>query len=219
MSYLLLTPIKQRTGTDYHGKTESHEHESIALSTLPSKEEPQSIIGNTSSNKESNDLDHRCFLPPPRSCYYYCPEKTTFLVSTNTQPGMGPVWVPFQEFGSASSFLSYMAGECHPEDWNPNTQLNSEISCWASPSSSLSGGVIAATVRFDWNGFVIRVRRGKDQDWAVVMRELQESWASSSSPPPSFQSQQKMMNPTPDSDNFDSEGQGFRISVMLHIKG
>lgn len=195
----------------------------VALTT-PIKEEPQSNFGDTPLNKESNnDHDHH-FLPR----LYYPEKQTTFLVSATSQPDMGPVWAPFREFGSASSFLSYMAGECHPEDhyyWDADTQLNNEITFSVNRSSSLpppsaTGAMVvitAATVKFEWTDFVIRVRRGRDQDWAVVMRELQKSWAVSSS-----LAQQKR---TPESDGLGVEDggrgreEGFKISVKLHTVG
>lgn len=202
----------------------------IALTT-PIKEEPLSNFGDTPLHKESNNNDHdhdrdHHFLPR----LYYPEKQTTFLVSATSQPDMGPVWVPFREFGSASSFLSYMAGECHPEDhyyWDADTQLNHEITFSVNPSSSLppphsSPGamvvvIAAATVKFEWTDFVIRVRRGRDQDWAVVMRELQKSWAASSS--------LVQKKSTPESDGLGVEDggrrreEGFKISVTLHTVG
>ena len=193
----------------------------IALTT-PIKEEPQSNFGDTPLNKESNSNDHdHHFLPR----LYYPEKQTTFLVSATSQPDMGPVWVPFREFGSASSFLSYMAGECHPEDhyyWDADAQLNNEITFSVNRSSSVPPRspsramvvIAAATVKFEWADFVIRVRRGRDQDWAVVMRELQKSWAASSS---------LAQKPTPESDGLgvDDGGreEGFKISVKLHTVG
>ena len=193
----------------------------IALTT-PIKEEPLSNFGDTPLNKERNNNDHdHHFLPR----LYYPEKQTTFLVSATSQPDMGPVWVPFREFGSASSFLSYMAGECHPEDhyyWDADAQLNNEITYSVNRSSSAPPRspsramvvIAAATVKFEWTDFVIRVRRGRDQDWAVVMRELQKSWAASSSLAP---------KPTPESDGLgvDDGGreEGFKISVKLHTVG
>ena len=66
------------------------------------------------------------------------------------------------------------------------------------------------------------MRRGKDQDWVVVMRELQKGWAVASSSAQA-QTQQKKSNPEPCTGNShngkgEKEG-GLKISVMLHIVG
>lgn len=201
------------------------------------REEPQTISVASPADKENGNINGNIQPHPSDKTYAYkssFPKKTTFLVSSNTQPSMGPVWIPFRDFTSASPFLSYMAAECHPENWgqsqshsqmqghsqsqgqSPSRQLSNEISRnWASPSSSSSQNIIAATVKLEWSSVVIRVRRGKDQDWVVVMRELQKGWAVASR-------QQKQSNPEPctrDLNNGDEgeKEEGFKISVMLHI--
>ncbi|KAE8148011.1 hypothetical protein BDV25DRAFT_142187 [Aspergillus avenaceus] len=99
------------------------------------------------------------------------PDDTKFLVVASSQMGMAPVWVSFQNFPSASAFLEHMANECRVYEWDPATQLFTE-------SSHLQAmqGNLAASVKFEWSGFEIRVRQGKDHDWAVVMEELQKAW-------------------------------------------
>lgn len=175
--------------------TVREESQTISVAS-PGDKEDSNI--NTNTNCNTNGNDQRPFDKP----YAYkssFPIKTTFLVSSSTQPSMGPVWVPFRDFNSASLFLFYMAAECHPEDWqglglgqSPSRQPNNEISRNGASSSS-SQNIIAATVKLEWSGVVIRVRRGKDQDWVVVMRELQKAWAVASS----SASQQKKKNRTP----------------------
>lgn len=125
------------------------------------REESQTISVDSSGDKEDSNIntntngnDQRAFHKP----YAYkssFPVKTTFLVSSSTQPSMGSVWVPFRDFNSASLLLSYMAAECHPEDWqsldlgqSPSRQPNNEISRNGASSSS-SQNIIAATVKLE----------------------------------------------------------------------
>lgn len=220
----------------------------------PDTKEPQSIPVESNIPKEETNTYH----PSARTAhddyhnqteysYYYGPAKTTFLVTSSSQPDMGPVWVPFREFGSASSFLSYMTGECHPEAWDLCMQLNNntkKMTSWtgirtttttnpaaAAPASAPSvpeiPDMIAATVKFEWSGSAIRVRRGKDQDWGIVMRELQKSWAAAASSSTALLLSQmpQHRNPSPQSDSQDDKGQhekgeaGFNIDVLLHAVG
>lgn len=194
----------------------------LALNGVEMQDEPLSTTGSTSitsgmlardnqpevTTGDNNVADPFVRLYLERSYY---PERTTFLVSSNHQPDMGPVWVPFQDFSSASSFLESMARECHPDEYYYSSFPN----------------VIAATVRLEWSELVvIRVRHGKDQDWAILRRELQKAWSLTTS-------RTKNMNPCCESDlqgnpndgdreqqqqeQAGEQQQHFRISVRLHI--
>lgn len=125
-------------------------------------------------------------------------QETKFLVLASTQSSMAPVWVPFQAYQSASSFLTHMADECAFHEWDPSAQLHNEISKWDGiPSAPQT--VVAASVKFGWSGLHIRVRQDRDEDWELVMQELLDAW------------KLKMEN--------GSEGvaQRFHIHVMLHV--
>lgn len=160
----------------------------------------------------------------------YYPERTIFLVSSTRQPDMGPVWIPFRDFSSASSFLESMARECHPDEY--------DYYSWDyDQNQNQNQGLIAATVRLEWSELVvIRVRHGRDQDWAVFRRELQRAWSASTSKPPSGAGKKNPCcesdlqgNPndgTGDGDGDDDreqkqrqqqQQQQFKISVRLHI--
>ncbi|OJJ39743.1 hypothetical protein ASPWEDRAFT_169569 [Aspergillus wentii DTO 134E9] len=119
---------------------------------------------------------------------HHCHDKTKFLVTATTQRDMAPVWVPFQRFDTASAFLDRMVEECGLREWDPSAQLNAGI--WASP-------VKAASIKFEWSGFYIRVRTGMDKDWNFVMRELQKAWKKDA--------------------GAENVHAAFRISVMLHV--
>ncbi|GIJ84554.1 hypothetical protein Asppvi_003401 [Aspergillus pseudoviridinutans] len=125
-------------------------------------------------------------------------QQTKFLVSASTQPNMAPVWVPFRSFQSAASFLVHMAEECNIHEWDPSAQLNKEISKWDS-SPPAPQTVVAASVKFDWSEFFIRVRQGRDDDWEFVMQELRNSWRVTGE------------------DQSEARNQRFHILVMLHV--
>ncbi|RLL96664.1 hypothetical protein CFD26_102907 [Aspergillus turcosus] len=125
-------------------------------------------------------------------------QQTKFLVSASTQPNMAPVWVPFQIFQSATSFLTHMAEECNIYEWDPSAQLNKEISKWDSTPPAPQA-VVAASVKFDWSEFFIRVRQGRDDDWEFVMQELRNSWR------------------VKGDDRSEGGHQRFHIMVMLHV--
>jgi hypothetical protein len=125
-------------------------------------------------------------------------QQTKFLVSASTQPNMAPVWVPFQIFQSAASFIAHMAEECSIHEWDPSAQLNKEISKWDS-SPPAPQAVVAASVKFDWSEFFIRVRQGRDADWEFVMQELRKSWRVNGE------------------DGSEAGNQRFHILVMLHV--
>ncbi|GIC94160.1 uncharacterized protein Aud_010655 [Aspergillus udagawae] len=125
-------------------------------------------------------------------------QQTKFLVSASTQPNMAPVWVPFQIFQSAASFLAHMAEECNIHEWDPSAQLNKEISKWDS-SPPAPQTVVAASVKFDWSEFFIRVRQGRDEDWEFVMQEIRNSWRGKGE------------------DQSEAGNQRFHILVMLHV--
>ncbi|RHZ66365.1 uncharacterized protein CDV56_108836 [Aspergillus thermomutatus] len=124
-------------------------------------------------------------------------QQTKFLVSASNQPDMAPVWVPFQIFQSAASFLARMAEECNIHEWDPSAQLNKEISKW--DSSPPPQAVVAASVKFDWSEFFIRIRQGRDEDLELVMRELRTAWR--------VKSEEQSQGGT----------QRFHIAVMLHV--
>jgi hypothetical protein len=58
---------------------------------------------------------------------------------------------------------------------------------------------VAASVKFDWSEFFIRVRQGRDADWEFVMQELRKSWRVNGE------------------DGSEAENQRFHILVMLHV--
>ncbi|KAF7588625.1 hypothetical protein BBP40_005436 [Aspergillus hancockii] len=120
---------------------------------------------------------------------------TIFLVEASNQEGMAPVRVPFENFMSAASFLAHMSDECQINEWTPNTQLLSESHDWRTIPT-----VAAASVKFEWSGFEIRVRPGKDQDWARVIEELYRAWKA------------KELNLE------ETVVQSFEIKVMLHVR-
>jgi hypothetical protein len=125
-------------------------------------------------------------------------QQTKFLVSASTQPNMAPVWVPFRIFQSAASFLAHMAEECNIHEWDPSAQLNKEmISRWDTTPPAPQA-VVAASVKFDWSEFFIRVRQGRDDDWEFVMQELRNSWRVKG-------------------DGREGGNQRFLIMVMLHV--
>jgi hypothetical protein len=121
--------------------------------------------------------------------------ETKFLVEASSQEGMAPVRITFQNFPSASSFLNKMADECNLHEWSASTQLLRENSDWQSMQT-----VVAASVKFEWSGFEIRVRRGEDGDWAAVIEELHRAWKA------------KELNAE------SSSVQSFMIKVMLHVR-
>lgn len=122
--------------------------------------------------------------------------KTKFLVSATNQHDMAPVWIPYQHFDSASSFLAAMAEECGVEGWRPEAQLNLEAHASNATIRPFSPAqrVSVASVSFEWTEFAIRVRAGKDRDWAMVMDGLKRAWAK-------------------------EVAEEYRVDVMLHVGG
>ncbi|RAL00533.1 uncharacterized protein BO80DRAFT_476056 [Aspergillus ibericus CBS 121593] len=127
---------------------------------------------------------------------------TTILATSTTQAkeGMAPVWIPYEHFTSTSSFLDSMADQCNLLEWNPTMQLSREDADWFAPANPSAGSVIAASVRFEWSDFEIRVRQGHDEDWVVVQRELVRAWRVRS-------------------EGDGDEGVEFKIRVLLHVIG
>lgn len=122
------------------------------------------------------------------------PNDTKFLVEASNQEGMAPVWVSFQNFPSASSFLGHMAAECRVDEWSPSKQILTENSNWH-PGQL----VLAASVKFEWSEFGIRVRQGADHDLTIAFQELQKAWKAKEL-------------------NLDGGSvQQFRVKVMLHV--
>lgn len=122
--------------------------------------------------------------------------KTKFLVSATNQHDMAPVWTPYQHFESASSFLAAMAEECGVEEWGPEAQLNPEGHATNATIRPFSPAqrVSVASVSFEWAEFAIRVRAGKDRDWAMVMDGLKRAWEK-------------------------EIAEEYRVDVMLHVGG
>ncbi|PYI27346.1 hypothetical protein BP00DRAFT_429430 [Aspergillus indologenus CBS 114.80] len=96
-----------------------------------------------------------------------------FLVTATSQPGMGSVWVPYRDFRSAEAFMRYLRQECRLDGWSPSRQLSHDVS--GHTPTTVKPVVVAASVKFDWTDFEIRVRQNHDQDWAMVQQELQKA--------------------------------------------
>ncbi|GCB26734.1 hypothetical protein AAWM_09619 [Aspergillus awamori] len=115
---------------------------------------------------------------------------TKFLVTASNQVGMAPVWLPFTDFNQATEFLEHMAKQCNVMEWSPSVQLKWE---------SMPPQVIAASVRFDWSDFEIRVRRECNEDLLLMLQELSNAWQAE------------------DEGKEGASGSVFKIKVMLHI--
>ncbi|RAH70740.1 uncharacterized protein BO66DRAFT_450611 [Aspergillus aculeatinus CBS 121060] len=96
-----------------------------------------------------------------------------FLVTATSQPGMGSVWVPYRDFRSAEDFMRCLRQECRLDNWSPSRQLSHDVS--GHSPTTMKPVVVAASVKFDWTDFEIRVRQHHDQDWAMVQQELQKA--------------------------------------------
>ncbi|PWY85264.1 hypothetical protein BO83DRAFT_433222 [Aspergillus eucalypticola CBS 122712] len=118
---------------------------------------------------------------------------TKFLVTASNQVGMAPVWLPFTDFAAqATEFLEHMAEQCNVMEWSPSTQLK-----W----DSMPPQVSAASVRFDWSDFEIRVRRECNEDLLIMLQELENAWQAEADA----------------QDEASSAGAVFKIRVMLHV--
>ncbi|BCR95656.1 uncharacterized protein AKAW2_20596A [Aspergillus luchuensis] len=114
---------------------------------------------------------------------------TKFLVTASNQVGMAPVWLPFTDFAAqATDFLEHMAEQCNVMEWSPSAQLK-----W----DSMSPQVFAASVRFDWSDFEIRVRRECNEDLLIMLQELDNAWQAEA--------------------DAQDEASVFKIRVMLHV--
>ncbi|KAG2416939.1 hypothetical protein HFD88_008156 [Aspergillus terreus] len=121
---------------------------------------------------------------------------TKFLVSSSNQQ-MAPVWVPFTKFISSSMFLAHMADECQIPEMG---QAGTESSNWH--SNIPTQVVVAASIKFEWSNFEIRVRQGQDRDLEYVMTELEDSWKNASE------------------ERFEGGiSRQFKVLVMLHMVG
>ncbi|KAK1145936.1 hypothetical protein N8T08_003883 [Aspergillus melleus] len=98
---------------------------------------------------------------------------THFLVSISNQQGLAPTWIPFQRFTSTVSFLSHMLSECTLQYWDSHAQMLSNVQLEYPPV------VVAASVKFTWSDFEIRLRQGRDEDWRLVMTQLEKAWKES----------------------------------------
>lgn len=119
--------------------------------------------------------------------------KTHFLVNISHQQGMAPIWIPFKKFPTTAAFLGSMLSECTLQYWNSSAQALSDV------QPERLQVVVAASVKFNWSDFEIRIRQGKDQDWALFMAQLEKAW--------------KESELSKDSNIYD----GFRVLVMLHV--
>ncbi|KAA8643534.1 hypothetical protein EYZ11_009815 [Aspergillus tanneri] len=119
---------------------------------------------------------------------------TKFLVTSSNQSGMAPIWIPFQDFQTASSFISHIADECTLRYWDSHIKA---LSNWQGDTPLPAA--VAASVKFEWSDFEIRIRPGKDQDWAFFMEALQRAW--------------KHKSEDPDG----GHGPLFKIYVILHV--
>ena len=120
---------------------------------------------------------------------------THFLVSISNQQGLAPTWIPFQRFTSTVSFLSHMLSECTLQYWDSHAQMLSNVQLEHPPV------VVAASVKFTWSDFEIRLRQGRDEDWRLVMTQLENAWKESEISKDSF--------------FYD----GFKVLVRLHVMG
>lgn len=148
-----------------------------------------SIAAEERAESTSRHLSSR----PPTPIELAHKHETKFLVSASTQRDMAPVWVDYKPFDSSSEFLGAMADECLSE-WDPSAQLNNEIR--GLPWSHIP----AASVRFEWTDFNIRVRPGKDGDWESVMKRLEKAWSGKDH-----------------SADLETQPAEFRIDVMFHV--
>jgi hypothetical protein len=152
--------------------------------------------------------------------------RSRYLVETTNQEGMAPVFVPFRRFDTVSSFLEKMETETHLREWSqpwwdddPSAQLDVELR-----RQTISGGtflnanvtgpqtyrVFAASVRFEWSGFHIRVRPGHDEDLREVTDELYRLW--------SREVEESTVNPNSGDVEFVNQHHTFfNIHVMLHV--
>ncbi|RAL08170.1 uncharacterized protein BO97DRAFT_308841, partial [Aspergillus homomorphus CBS 101889] len=94
-----------------------------------------------------------------------------FLVTATSQEGMAPVWVRYFNFISTGTFIHYLRQECRLDDWSPSRQLTSDVS----GHPTMKPVVVAASVKFEWTDFEIRVRQNSEEDWVMVQRELQKT--------------------------------------------
>lgn len=121
--------------------------------------------------------------------------KTHFLLSISNQQGMAPIWIPYKKFTSTTAFLSHMLSECTLQYWDGQTKTLVDM------QPERLQAVVAASVKFAWSNFEVRLRQGKDQDWALCMAQLEKAWKDS--------------EVSMDCEFYD----GFKVLVMLHVTG
>ncbi|KAJ9350755.1 hypothetical protein DTO027B9_6779 [Paecilomyces variotii] len=100
--------------------------------------------------------------------------QTTFLLSTDTEQEMFPVHIPFHRFSRVSAFFTSMMDECvlnEKDDTMDTMQIDDE-----SNTDGQIGRILAASVGFEWCGYKILVRPGKEDDWKRVIAQLREEW-------------------------------------------
>ncbi|KAL1884681.1 hypothetical protein Plec18167_002273 [Paecilomyces lecythidis] len=122
-------------------------------------------------------------------------DKTTFLLCTDAEQEMFPVHVPFHRFSRVSTFFASMMDECVLRENDDAMQLDGEMD----PVDRTSR-ISAASIGFEWCGYRILIRPGKDQDWKRVITKLREEWS------------------LRDKEGRDAPSDGFNITVKLHLK-
>lgn len=139
---------------------------------------------------------------------------TGYFVRATSQEGMAPVFVPFQLFDTVSGFLETMEEETHLQEWNPTAQLDVELHrqiCSNDPSvNARIYRVFAASVRFEWSNFEIRLRPGHDGDLRKMEDELRQSWLKGEQKTNSEES-------LDETNGGNRETTSFNIHVMLHV--
>lgn len=143
---------------------------------------------------------------------------TRYLVKATDQEGMAPVFVPFKRFDTVSSFLETMEEETRLQEWNPSTQLDVELRrqmCTDdSPVDARIYHVLAASVRFEWSNFEIRLRPGRDNDLREMTDELHRSWLKVEQSTNSEEGVDEADGGDPFKNRYTTF---FKIHVMLHV--
>ncbi|KAJ9301826.1 hypothetical protein DTO271G3_692 [Paecilomyces variotii] len=121
--------------------------------------------------------------------------QTTFLLSTDTEQEMFPVHIPFHRFSRVSAFFTSMMDECVLNEKDDAMQIDDEFN-----TDGQVGRILAASVGFEWCGYKILVRPGKEHDWKRVIAQLREEWL------------------LRDSGTKEVPYCGFQITVKLHLK-
>ncbi|GAD92537.1 hypothetical protein NFIA_021190 [Paecilomyces variotii No. 5] len=121
--------------------------------------------------------------------------QTTFLLCTDAEQEMFPVHIPFHRFSRVSTFFASMMDECVLRENDDAMQVDGEVDL-----VDHIGRISAASVGFEWCGYRILIRPGKEQDWKRVIAKLREEWN------------------LRDKGGRDAPSDGFNITVKLHLK-